>query len=153
MKNTSRIGKREEKQIVKDLEAKGYSARRQPGSGNRAFDLQHDVWWRDSPAGALHIEDKYRDECRWKTLEKWKEGADILTVRQARGERMAFLSWKLLLELIGQNGGREALPCAEKPRPPRPVSEVADSAGIPSSGFPKPPPGYKHFQKGRKVGR
>ncbi len=103
---------KEEKQIVSDLKQLGYSARRQPGSGNKAIDLQDDVVWRDSPAGHLQIEAKWRDECRWKTLEGWRAGADILTVRchagrtGQNGERMAFLSWKLLLELVGQAKGR-----------------------------------------------
>lgn len=107
-KNTAQIGKREERQIVKDLEALGYKARRQPGSGNRAVDLQHDVLWQDSPAGKLHIEDKYRRDSQWKTLESYRAGADILTVRcdgrvaGQDGERMAFLPWKLLLELVGE---------------------------------------------------
>lgn len=106
-KNNARIGKDDERQIVKDLEARGYRARRQPGSGNRAVDLQHDVLWHDSPAGKLHIEGKYREACQWKVLEKWRAGADILTVRcdgrraGQDGQRMAFLSWDLLLELVG----------------------------------------------------
>ncbi len=106
-KNTSRIGKREEREIVKDLERRGYSVRRQPGSGNRAFDLQHDVVWRDSPLGTLHIEDKYREKSQWQRLEGYRGGADILTLRcddrhaNQSGERMAFLPWKLLLDLIG----------------------------------------------------
>ena len=111
-KNTAAIGKREERQIVKDLQALGYDCRRQPGSGNRAVDLQHDIVWKDSPAGKLHIEDKYRDKSQWQRLEAYRAGADILTVRchagrtGQNGERMAFLSWKLLLELVGQAKGR-----------------------------------------------
>ena len=103
-KNTAAIGKREERAIVKDLEKLGYRCRRQPGSGNRAVDLQHDVLWHDSPAGKLHIEDKYREKSQWQRLENYRAGADILTVREARGERMAFLSWNLLLELVGPAG-------------------------------------------------
>ena len=115
-KNTAAIGKREERQIVKDLQALGYDCRRQPGSGNRAVDLQHDVLWLDSPAGKLHIESKYRTESSWKVLERWRSGADVLIVRcnaterneQGQfergkdGEAMAFLPWKLLLELVGR---------------------------------------------------
>ena len=105
-KNTSQIGKREERQIVKDLEKLGYRCRRQPGSGNRAVDLQHDVLWHDSPAGKLHIEDKYREKSQWQRLENYRAGADILTVRAARGPRMAFLEWDLLLRLIGNSEER-----------------------------------------------
>lgn len=118
-KNTARIGKDDERQIVKDLEKLGYAARRQPGSGNRAVDLQHDVLWLDSPAGKLHIEGKYRSECAWKVLEKWRAGADILTVRcDARksgqeGQRMAYLPWDLLLRLVGEAATRDDLSALE----------------------------------------
>ncbi len=112
-KNTAAIGKREERAIVKDLQALGYDCRRQPGSGNRAVDLQHDVCWFDSPAGKLHIEDKYRDKSQWQRLEAYRAGADILTVRchagrtGQNGERMAFLPWSLLLELVGRPESRD----------------------------------------------
>ena len=98
--------RREESQIKKDLQKLGYQVRKQPGSGNRDITLQHDIWWGDSPQGALLIEDKYRTENGWKTLEKWKQGADILTMRCAGGERMAFLSWDLLLRLVGEAAER-----------------------------------------------
>ena len=109
-KNTAQIGKREERAIVRDLERLGYRCRRQPGSGNRAVDLQHDVLWHDSPAGKLHIEDKYREKSQWQRLENYRAGADILTVREARGERMAFLSWDLLLRLVGEAEERAQSP-------------------------------------------
>ncbi len=118
-KNTSRIGKDDERMIVNDLEKRGYKARRQPGSGNRAVDLQHDCVWFDSPAGKLHIESKYREDCKWKALEGWRAGADILTVRcDARksgqeGQRMAFLSWDLLLALVGDAAVRDDLSALE----------------------------------------
>ena len=107
-KKTHRISYREETQIVEDLRSKGYQARRQPGSGNRANDLQNDIVWFDSPQGRLEIESKYRETCQWNTLEGWRGTADILVVRcDARkagqnGEPMAFLPWKLLLELTGE---------------------------------------------------
>ena len=110
-KNTARIGKREEREIVKDLERRGYTCRRQPGSGNRAVDLQHDVVWQ-SPIGTLHIEDKYREKSQWQRLEGYRAGADILTLRcDARhagqdGKRMVFMSWELFLGLIGDAGER-----------------------------------------------
>ena len=132
-KNTAQIGKREEREIVKDLEARGYRARRQPGSGNRAVDLQHDVLWQDSPAGKLHIEDKFRRNSQWKTLEGYRAGADILTVRcdgrvaGQDGERMAFLPWKLLLELVGEAPDPVYLHKGEWPKGQK----------IPSRPFPK----------------
>lgn len=107
MKNQVAMSKREERSIVRDLTDKGYSARRQPGSGNRAVDLQHDICWRDSPIGTVLIEDKYRDKNQWKTLDGWRQGADILTVRCARGERMAFLPWETLLALLPQGEAEE----------------------------------------------
>ena len=105
-KKTHRISYREETQIVEDLRSRGYEARRQPGSGNRANDLQNDIVWFDSPQGRLEIESKYRETCMWNTMESWRGTADILVVRcDARkagqnGEPMAFLPWKLLLDLI-----------------------------------------------------
>lgn len=123
-KNTAAISKREERQIVKDLRALGYRARKQPGSGNRDITLSDDVVWFDTNVcREVHIEDKYREKCLWKSLLKLKGGADILTLRQARGERMAFLPWALLLELVG-----EAMP--EYPR----VTEagVIDCGNLPT---------------------
>ena len=104
-KNTARIGKDDEREIVKDLEKRGYRARRQPGSGNRAVDLQHDIVW-ESPAGRLHIESKWRKESQWKTLENYRAGADILTLKcdgrmQQHSQRMIFMSWELFLDLVG----------------------------------------------------
>ena len=110
-KNTARIGKDDEREIVKDLEKRGYRARRQPGSGNRAVDLQHDVVWQDSPVGRLHIESKYRRDSQWKRLETYRAGADILTLRCDQrlngqdGQRMVFMSWELFLDLVGHAQG------------------------------------------------
>jgi Holliday junction resolvase len=117
-KHTHDIGKREERQIVKDLEKLGYRARRQPGSGNRAVDLQHDVLWHDSPDGKKHIESKFRsdqkgDGARSRSgianLLSWMDGADILCVRQSRGPRYAFLEWDLLLRLVGEAVQRDEM--------------------------------------------
>jgi hypothetical protein len=152
-KNTSRIGKADERMIVKDLEALGYRARRQPGSGNRAVDLQHDVVFLDSPAGKLHIEGKYRKDCAWKTIEAWRSGADILCLRcDARqsgqeGQRMAYLPWSLLLRLIGDAATRaelcdlEAIPSQPAPPIDRTAIEAAykapaKRAAKPRSGWP-----------------
>lgn len=111
-KKTARIGKDDERQIVKDLEGAGYRARRQPGSGNRAVDMQHDVVWLDSPAGKLHIEGKYRRDCAWKVIDKWRGDADILTLRcdgrvaGQDGDRLAVLKWSTLLALVGEAAER-----------------------------------------------
>ena len=107
-KNTSRIGKDDEREIVKDLEKRGYRARRQPGSGNRAVDLQGDVVWLDSPVGRLTIEAKYREICAWKTLDKWRAGQDVLSLRcddrrkDQDGTRLAVMPWELFLDLVGE---------------------------------------------------
>lgn len=122
-KNNSECGKREEREVVKDLETAGYRARRQPGSGNRAVDLQHDVLWHDSPAGKLHIECKYRDQTQWARLQNYRDGADILTLRchanrkGQDGERMAFLSWDLLLRLVGEAAVRDDMSALENIEP------------------------------------
>ncbi len=105
-KNTAQIGKREERAIVKDLEARGYRCRRQPGSGNRDFTLQHDVVW-FSPIGAIHIEDKYRERSQWQRLEGYRGDAEILTLRchanraGQDGRRMVFMPWETFLALVG----------------------------------------------------
>ena len=106
-KNTARIGKDDEREIVKDLEKRGYQARRQPGSGNRAVDLQGDVVWLNSPVGRLTIEAKYREICAWKTLDKWRAGQDVLSLRcddrrkDQDGTRLVVMSWELFLDLVG----------------------------------------------------
>ena len=171
-KNTSRIGKDDERQIVKDLEKRGYKARRQPGSGNRAVDLQHDVLWHDSPAGKLHIESKYREACAWKVLEKWRAGADILTVRcDARrsgqeGQRMAFLSWDLLLALVGDAAVRDDLASLQAMSVVAGIIEKGDLGGIPIEEIqarrqriqsahqnPKPKPAKPNKFRGRGFGK
>ena len=107
-KNTADVGRRDERQVIKDLEKRGYNARRQPGSGNRAVDLQHDIVW-ESPLGRLHIESKYRRDSQWKMLENYRAGADILTLRCHKqvtgqnGQRMVFMSWELFLDLVGEH--------------------------------------------------
>lgn len=109
-KNTAQIGKADERMIVKDLEALGYRARRQPGSGNRAVDLQGDVVWLDSPVGRIGIEAKYRQDCAWKTLETWRAGQDMLTLRcdarrgDQNGKRMVYMEWDLFLQFAGEAG-------------------------------------------------
>lgn len=147
-KNTSRIGKREEREIVKDLEARGYRCRRQPGSGNRDFTLQHDVWW-ESPIGAIHIEDKYREKSQWQRLEGYRGGAEILTLRcdgrhaDQNGERMVFMPWSTFLTLMGdaqERMGEEA----PEPRDGRQVWE----RGL---GKPKIPQRANPWPKGRKI--
>ena len=120
-KNTAECGKREERAIVKDLTARGYRARRQPGSGNVDPTLPHDVVWEDSPIGKLLIESKWRSSCGWKTLLKWMEGAPILTLKCGAGQnqhvttvnadsdRYVFMKWDTLLALIGSASERSEI--------------------------------------------
>lgn len=145
-KNTARIGKDDEREIVKDLEKRGYRARRQPGSGNRAVDLQHDAVWQDSPVGRLHVESKYRRDSQWKTLEKYRAGADILTVRcdnrlaDQNGQRMVFMSWELFLDLVGEHWQRQ--------NPD--TSDPTEKFFAPNSAEPRHKP-KKAWPKGRKI--
>ncbi len=110
-KNTAECGKRDERELVKDLTARGYSARRQPGSGNVDPTLPHDVVWEDSPIGKLLIECKWRATCGWRTLLKWMEGAPILTLkcdgrRGQDSERYVFMRWDTFMALVGDAAQR-----------------------------------------------
>ncbi len=133
-KNRARKGREEETQIVKDIAARGYKVRRQPGSGNRAVDLQHDVVWFDSPVGKLHLESKYKVNPTWKTCENDRDGADILLMRSRNGRRKAYLDWDLLLALVGDAAVRDDLsaleamdkrPWSETPKAEAVVAEMA----------------------------
>ncbi len=97
---------KEEKEVVVDLIKLGYRARRQPGSGNRAVDLQHDCVWHDSPIGRLHIECKFKGKATWKTCENDRAGADILTMRESHGKRMVYMDWTTFLQLVGSAADR-----------------------------------------------
>jgi len=144
-KNTAQIGKADERMIVNDLEKLGYRARRQPGSGNRAVDLQHDVVWQDSPVGRLHIESKYRRDSQWKRLETYRAGADILTLRCDQrlsgqdGQRMVFMSWELFLDLVGEQATEAA-----------PLKAEFDSSGKMIGMKPKRKIQSQGFQKGHR---
>ena len=125
-KNTAECGKRDERELVKDLIGRGYSARRQPGSGNVDPTLPHDVVWEDSPIGKLLIECKWRATCGWRTLLTWMEGAPILTVkcdgrRGQDSERYVFMKWETFMELVGDAAARSEhiadLPSTEPDKP------------------------------------
>ena len=120
-KNTAECGKRDERELVKDLTARGYSARRQPGSGNVDPTLPHDVVWEDSPIGRILIECKWRATCGWRTLIKWMEGAPILSVKaigsvqdaktgrmvsNPEGDRYVFMRWDTFMALVGDAAHR-----------------------------------------------
>ncbi len=125
-KNTAECGKRDERDLVKDLKARGYSARRQPGSGNVDPTLPHDVVWEDSPIGRLLIECKWRATCGWRQLLTWMEGAPILTVtcdkrRDQDGDRYVFMKFDTFMALVGSAADRSEiaadLPSVEPDKP------------------------------------
>ncbi len=104
-KNTAQMGKREERAIVKLLESAGVRSRRVPGSGS-IEGLDHDVlfWAQDTE---YSIEVKARKTSGWKTLEKWRAGADILVLvemqqspGQAKPQPRVYLDWDLFARLL-----------------------------------------------------
>ncbi len=132
-KNTSACGKREEREVVRDLKARGYDAHRVPGSGNVDPTLPSDVEWTDSPIGKLLIECKWRTSCGWRTLLKWMEGAPILTLKCGAGQnqhvttvnadsnRYVFMKWDTFMALVGSAADRSEiaadLPSVEPDKP------------------------------------
>ncbi len=110
-KNNAECGKRDERELVKELKARGYSARRQPGSGNVDPTLPHDVVWEDSPIGRLLIECKWRATCGWRQLLAWKDGAPILSLkcddrRNQDSERYVILRFDTFMSLVGDAAHR-----------------------------------------------
>lgn len=118
-KNNAQCGKREERAIVKALEAYGWKARRQPGSGNVDPTLPHDVVWEDSPIGRLLIESKWRATCGWRTLLRWMDGAPILIVKSGavnqhnvsdpETQRYVFMKLDTFLACVGEAALRSEL--------------------------------------------
>ena len=103
--NTTRKGKRGERTTVKLFEAVGIPARRQPRSGS-IEGLPHDVI-ATLADGHLSVEVKRRKTSGWKTLEKWRDGADVLVLiedQQEVGvpapEPRVYLPWSVLRRLI-----------------------------------------------------
>ncbi len=136
-KNTAECGKRDERELVGDLKSRGYSASRQPGSGNVDPTLPHDVVWEDSPIGRLLIECKWRATCGWRTLLTWMEGAPILTVscdgrRDQDSDRYVFMKWDTFMALVGSAADRSEnladLPSVEPDKP-----WVTEATRIPSA--------------------
>lgn len=103
--NTSRKGKVGERSTVKLFEAAGIAARRQPRSGS-IEGLPHDVI-ATLADGHLTTEVKRRKTSGWKTLEKWRDGADVLVLiedQQQVGvpapEPRVYMPWSVLLRFI-----------------------------------------------------
>ncbi len=115
-KNMTRMGKREELAIVKLLEPlKGIRARRVPGSGaiegTEDCDILLDVLDYtgdyDYEPSRLTVEVKARKTCGWKTLEKWRSGADVLVLvemQQKPGQKKeqprVYMDWALFSWLL-----------------------------------------------------
>lgn len=144
-KNTAACGKRDERELVKDLKARGYEARRQPGSGNVDPTLPHDVVWEDSPIGKLLIECKWRATCGWRTLLTWMEGAPILTVKCSQAganqhkiagdetDRYVFMKWDTFMALVGDAAARsEYIDVQSIPVEEIPVHDSREAFPLPS---------------------
>lgn len=145
-KNNADCGKREERAIVRALEARGYKARRQPGSGNIDPTLPHDVVWEDSPIGRVLIESKWRATCGWRTLLKWMEGAPMLILKggatnqhdmaDPEAQRYVFMKFDTFMAMVGEAAERcsmvdlEGIPTEpvrfKFERPPDPIDLLSE---------------------------
>lgn len=76
-KNTTRKGKRGERRAVKLWGSLGVRARRQPRSGS-IEGLPHDVVGDLAQGQTVTSEVKWFGASRWKTLDRWLAGADVL---------------------------------------------------------------------------
>ncbi len=105
--NTSRKGKKGERMVVKLWESIGIASRRQPRSGS-IEGLPHDVI-STLDDGELSSEVKQRRTSGWKTLDKWRDGADVLflledqqNVGEPAPEPRVFMTWSTLRRLINR---------------------------------------------------
>lgn len=100
-KNVKRVGTRVERIVARALDAiPRVRARRIPGSG--AFEsLPHDVvaTWGDRDTA---FEVKARKTSGWKTLEKWRGGADVLVLWELHHPDRArvYMDWESYLALV-----------------------------------------------------
>lgn len=79
-RNLARAGKRVERVIRGRLEAIGLRARRVPGSGSIEGTEDSDVLhWTDT-LGKTELEVKARADSKWKVLDGWLGGADVLVL-------------------------------------------------------------------------
>lgn len=91
----------------------GWKARRQPGSGVYQ-DFAHDVFAERDDGIRLIIEAKSW-RYGWRTGDSAMGGADLLVIKRDHGEPMAYLSVKLLADLIRrEQSAREAAPARPK---------------------------------------
>jgi hypothetical protein len=104
-KSAKAKGRKLEQWIVKQFEALGLTARRQPGSG--AFDaFPHDVEARLKDGHPVLVEAKQRKKDAWATGERWIGSADILVVRidpepgKQLNEPRVYMKWSTFERLV-----------------------------------------------------
>jgi predicted NAD-dependent protein-ADP-ribosyltransferase YbiA (DUF1768 family) len=104
-KSAKAKGRKLEQWIVKELEAIGIQARRQPGSG--AFEaFPHDVEAVLPDGGRVLVEAKQRKDEAWATGERWLGQADILVVRidpdpgRPLKEPRVYMTWSTFARLV-----------------------------------------------------
>lgn len=96
-------GYRVEAKLVKEFVKNGIKARRQPMSGAIA-DFPYDIEIRQEPWHKLSVEVKARkDGAGFKTLEKWKAGADLLCLHKDHGTTMVCLDLPLFIDILKES--------------------------------------------------
>ncbi|BAQ88072.1 Archaeal Holliday junction resolvase [uncultured Mediterranean phage uvMED] len=96
-------GYRVEHKLVKEFNKAGIKARRQPMSGAIA-DFPYDIEIKDERFHKLSVEVKARKNGDgFKTLEKWKSGADLLCLHKDHGTTMVCLDLPLFIDILKQD--------------------------------------------------
>lgn len=99
-KFSKRKGYRVENQIVNQIKAYGIQARRQPMSG-AIPDFPYDIEIRKEPFHKLSVEVKARANGEgFKTLERWKDNADLLCLHRDRADTLVCLNLELFLDIL-----------------------------------------------------
>jgi hypothetical protein len=96
-KFSKRKGYRVEAKLVKELNKGGIECRRQPMSG-AIQDFPHDIEIRE-PRMTIEVKARANGE-GFKTLERWKGGADILALHKDHGTTLMCLDINLFIELL-----------------------------------------------------
>ncbi len=96
--NHKRKGTRFENEVIKLAKSFGLTAYRHAGSG--AFEgLKHDGTVYLAGFGKASIECKKRKEGAGRTLESWRDGADVLITCADRGQPWAHIPLEMLFQL------------------------------------------------------
>jgi len=94
---SKRKGYRIENNLVKLLKKKGLSARRQPMSG-ALQDFPHDIQINNP---SINVEVKGRKGgVGFKTLKRWKQGADALFLHEDFGETLVCINLNLFIDIL-----------------------------------------------------